>query len=779
MVDRPNRYSRFSRRDRAARRPVMQFVAAFALIIASSLATLRAQSTELTADQIQEQIETIVLRYSERTLDDVWIGSRNLEELGDEVIPWAQTALTSDKPFVVLMASKTLISLGEVKGVDRALAEIGSNDQLEVPVRVAAIEMIGEFDTGRTKRLLNEILDSTDAFLPRLRVAAASSLFRATSDYRKSRDSLIPLLEVDDPQVRALEAITLAEVGAMDGKIRNILRVLEKEPTDLGARARLVLSQDFLMRRIERLRERGDTGGTSASPQLTKRLSSLERELELRNRRLETTERQLEELRESFGQKKFSHPLLGDVLDLVDRFYVDPDVVDRNRLIVEAVKGMVSSLDRFSSFMDVKETKSFQEGISGEYAGIGAAVSKDQETGFMRILRPIYGGPAHRAGLLTDDQIVEVEGVSTKPLTLNDLIKKLKGAPRTTVTMKIARRGWIKPREFKLVRETIEIASVQSTLLPGSIGYLSLTQFGKKAVTETDAALDSLLKQGMKALILDLRNNPGGYLEAAVRIVDEFVDAPKDPIVTQRDEGRRTEAERRFATPGSRGDFPLVVLINEGSASASEIVSGALQDFKRAKVVGERSYGKGSVQKLFALSEGTNQLLGGESTLRLTVQYYYLPSGRSIHTRYDMEGRVISEGGVQPDIVVENSQRSLGALEAISELTDKNAFKEYLEKFLEPNRELLARLAENGDGGDPGAYPELKKFFAKYESAASIDDIRWWLRRKLRRIFEDQRGAEFACDYAEDAQLQRAILEQLQALGLNREDFPDYQKFAK
>ena len=221
------------------------------------------------------------------------------------------------------------------------------------------------------------------------------------------------------------------------------------------------------------------------------------------------------------------------------------------------------------------------------------------------------------------------------------------------------------------------------------------------------------------------------------------------------------------------------MLVNGTSASASEIVSGALQDFDRAVIVGRRTFGKGSVQRLLSLPDSTNDLIGGETTLRLTVQYYYLPSGRSIHTKRDSQGRVISEGGVEPDIEVKPKSIPLWRWEALSKLTDDKVFEQYLDQYFKDNKDQLSRLAKLGDGGDASVYPEFQEFFTPRNSYhAEVDDIRRELRARVRRKLEDERGRQFACDFSEDVQLQRAILEILKLADSAADEIPEYGTFA-
>jgi carboxyl-terminal processing protease len=249
------------------------------------------------------------------------------------------------------------------------------------------------------------------------------------------------------------------------------------------------------------------------------------------------------------------------------------------------------------------------------------------------VVAPIDGTLAYRAGLHTGDRIVKIDGLSTKDMQLADAVKRMRGKPGTQVTISIVREGWAEPKDFEIVREQIKVQSVRMVELGEGVEYVKLRQFQEQSPHDLEAALDKLQKNGMKALILDLRNNPGGLLTAAVEVSEKFIDDGKLVVYT---EGRVRNQNMRFSAHAKRGysQMPMVVLVNQGSASASEIVAGALQDWGRATIVGTQTFGKGSVQTIIPLSDG--------SGLRLTTAKYFTPKGRSIHGK-----------GITPDIIVE------------------------------------------------------------------------------------------------------------------------------
>ena len=338
----------------------------------------------------------------------------------------------------------------------------------------------------------------------------------------------------------------------------------------------------------------------------------------------------------------------------------------------------------------------------------------------------------------------------------------------------VLRRGWDDAREFIVQRRKVEVPTVHSELLPGKIGYLQLQQFGERSADEFVAALDEFEKQEMEALILDLRDNPGGFLDKAVRIVDQFV-AGELPIVTQQgrgdEEGRKPELATR-PDAFTRPNYPMAVIINYRSASASEVVAGALQDFGRATIIGQRTFGKGSVQRLIPLSSDANSFLGGEGRLRLTIQYYFLPLGRCVHTIRDENGNVVEKGGVEPDIAVEMTKVPIWRMDEMEKFRGNELVLAYVHEHFEAISELFA----NGDGNDPSRYPGFDDLYDALETPAPREDLRRVLRFHLQRRLEDKKGRELV-DFQEDRQLQRAILELLEKIGKKAGDYPRYATF--
>jgi len=318
-----------------------------------------------------------------------------------------------------------------------------------------------------------------------------------------------------------------------------------------------------------------------------------------------------------------------DVLNIVQDNYVDK--VDSKKLIHGAINGMLRELDPHSSFMKPEDYKELQIETKGKFGGLGIEITI--RDGVLTVVSPLEDTPADKAGILAGAQIIKIDDQLTQDMTLMEAVQKMRGPKGTKVKLSIIRKGERKPLEFDLVRDMISIRSVRSRTLEPGYGYVRISSFQSGTANDLRKALEQLEtgSQPLMGLILDLRNDPGGLLDQAVEVSDEFLD--QGLIVYTG--GRLESQQMRFEAHknGKPHNYPIVVLVNSGSASASEIVAGALQDHKRAIILGERTFGKGSVQTVIPLNDG--------SAIRLTTSLYYTPSGRSIQAK-----------GIEPDIVV-------------------------------------------------------------------------------------------------------------------------------
>lgn len=321
--------------------------------------------------------------------------------------------------------------------------------------------------------------------------------------------------------------------------------------------------------------------------------------------------------------------------------------VDDKKLLEDAITGMLAGLDPHSSYLDPQGFKEVRIGTEGQFGGLGIEVT--MENGFVKVVSPIEDTPAARAGLKPGDLIVRLDDTAVKGLTLSEAVKRMRGKPGSVITLTVVREGEAKPLKIDITRAIIKIQSVKSRILEPGYGYLRITQFQANTAQNLKTALRKLEKENkdkLKGLILDLRNNPGGVLNAAVAVSDVFLN---DGLIVYT-EGRVSDSKLKFSATSSEAlkEAPLVVLVNGGSASASEIVAGALKDHGRAIIMGTKTFGKGSVQTIMPMSNG--------AALKLTTARYYTPSGKSIQAT-----------GIEPDIITEDAKVTKNEPERLKE----------------------------------------------------------------------------------------------------------------
>ncbi|MBP7572968.1 MAG: S41 family peptidase [Rhodoferax sp.] len=340
---------------------------------------------------------------------------------------------------------------------------------------------------------------------------------------------------------------------------------------------------------------------------------------------------------------------LASVFGIVKTDYVEP--VDEKKLITEAITGMVASLDPHSQYFDKKSFKEFREGTSGRFVGVGIEIT--QEDGLVKVVTPIEGSPAFRAGLKTNDLITKIDDTAVKGLPLNEAVKRMRGEPNTKVILTIFRKDENRSFPVTITREEIRTQSVRGKVMEPGYAWIRLSQFQERTVEDFARKVEEIYKQdpNLKGMVLDLRNDPGGLLDAAVAVSAAFLPENVTVVSTNGQLAdskftykaspefyqRRGGADPLKRLPASLKTIPLVVLVNEGSASASEIVAGALQDYKRGVIMGNQTFGKGSVQ--------TDRPLGHDTGLKITTARYYTPSGRSIQAK-----------GIVPDVMVDETE---------------------------------------------------------------------------------------------------------------------------
>ena len=386
-----------------------------------------------------------------------------------------------------------------------------------------------------------------------------------------------------------------------------------------------------------------------------------------------------------------------EVFGAIKSGYVEP--VEDKKLISGAINGMLSDLDPHSAYLDADAFRELQVGTQGEFGGLGIEVG--MEDGFVKVVSPIEDTPAFRAGLKPGDLIIKIDDAPVKGMSLNDAVKRMRGKPKTSIRLTVVRKGDEKPFEVTLQREVIRVQSVKSKLIEPGYAWVRVAQFQEHTGENLVKHLDNLYKQGpLKGLVLDLRNDPGGLLNGAVGISSAFLQSKALVVST---DGRTEDAKRKFvASPedylrGNKDDYlrglpagvktvPMVVLVNAGSASASEIVAGALQDHKRATVMGTQTFGKGSVQTILPL--------GNSTAIKLTTARYYTPSGRSIQAK-----------GITPDIMVDDPSAPPRVREADLEkhLTNQQEKAAADKKAAETAKQALPHAAPPGSANQPSA----------------------------------------------------------------------------
>ena len=359
-----------------------------------------------------------------------------------------------------------------------------------------------------------------------------------------------------------------------------------------------------------------------------------------------------------------------EVLSLVEENYVNK--VEARKLIRGAIQGMLRTLDPHTSYLSPEYFREMQVETTGRFGGLGVEISIRDD--ILTVVTPIEDTPAYKAGVQAGDQIIFIEKEPTKDMPLQEVVKKLRGKPGTKVKITVRRKGEKELIPFTITRRIIRIKSVRSRMLPEEIAYIRVRSFQNETDEEVRDALSTLEDKGAKALVLDLRNNPGGLLSQAVSVSDIFLKAGSLIVYTK---GRMTDQEHRFTSTGKTpgGKIPMAVLVNAGSASASEIVAGALQDLGRAKLVGVKTFGKGSVQTVVPLSDG--------SGLRLTTALYFTPKGRRIQGE-----------GIEPDIVSEAVRRA-------SAMREKD-----LPGHLPGESEKAGEKKDGESGGAPAGAPQ-------------------------------------------------------------------------
>ncbi len=730
---------------------------------------------------LEKKVTTTLTLAEAGTLAQVWSASSSLlaiDGADEDALARAITgAAKSTGPKGRLAAARALIDLSDGAALGNDVLEtlqpvLGSDD---AEMRSAGMTLLGRdvFTRGTLKQVLELLASNATSELvdPKVRVAAAKSLWArgSTEDRRKAQTTLGAFVQSADRGLRVAGALALAEMNDME-MARSVLREVADEPSLEGRLARAMLDRE------------GDQ---------------------------RVFDRRLQQVLERSGGDAGAFVVLQEVMNQVKAIHPQGSQVSESFLLDNAAKGMLNALDRHTDYFTSSEYQRFFFDLNRDYGGIGAFVNFDADDDFS-VVRPIYSGPAYKVGVLTGDKILEVDGWETRDHTSDEIITRLKGKPGSTVIVKVLRAGWNEPRDIPIVRQQILVPSVNQEILPGGIGYAELVTFGAQSSKELRKSIDKLIEDGAQGLVLDLRNNTGGLLNEARDIVELFVAGDERVVYTKGRIGPQEEYRTRGRAPYP--ELPLVVLTNGFSASASEIVAGALQDFKRAKVVGERSYGKGTVQSLLALDtapaepfvdengnrrfdewekyedKNSNGKYDVGAHVKMTVAKYYLPSGRCPHKDIDPETRKIinPDWGVTPDVVVkfrEFEPKEAWKNAELFELVQKDVFRTYVKERMEAHKDLFMQLAD-GDQGTDARYPDFDAFYAKLDTKLGRDDIRRWIRFSVRDAVADLRGRAYPggrafADFQEDMQLQEAVRLLMTRLGKDIREVPEYKPVLK
>ncbi len=762
-------------------RPVLGVPALLALLASLAL------GAPAFAQDLERSIRTALATAEAAPVDQLFeVGNRLLDEApeSDDAFKNALMAAIegqSDKGRLVAAVALNGLKEDATYGRDLLALLQPLAESEDAGVRGKALALLGDPDKFNS-RILPDVRDllsknATDELVPPLvRIEAALALWEVGSNSQRAvaKTTLEQFLRSSDRDLQVRGALALAGINVESGRAWSVLREIQDDPTDYGRQARLYLQRAQMRREFERdlarIAERLHSSGDGSGNERYRLLDEIKSRI------------------------RYNHVRGGELTD--------------EELLEFAAKGMLQNLDPHSTFFTSDEYKRFFFDLDREYGGIGAFVNFDQDGDFS-IVRPIYSGPAYEAGLRSGDKILEVDGWETNGRESDEIIKRLKGKPGTDVQLNVYRLGFQEPADFTITRDQISVPSVNWAMLPGDIGYIELITFSANISRELQVALDDLMERGAKGLVLDVRNNTGGYLTKAVDVVEKFLPADKLVVYTEGPSEDRQEyltRPRRFVT-----DMPLAVLTNNFSASASEITAGALQDHGRATIIGERTFGKGSVQNIIPLETdpperfsdvnrdrawqdgepyedaNKNGKYDAGSRIKLTVALYHLPSGRTPHRAFDKEGRIVDPNwGVIPDKKIELLERKpedAWKNAAVFALLKKGVFRNYVKEELPKNEALFRQLAE-GDDGDTSRYPGFDEFYEGLETQLTKDDVRRWLRYEVRDQVSDLRGAVYPGNRAlgdpqEDAQLQEAVRTLLEAVGGDIRDIPQFKNVLK
>lgn len=723
--------------------------------------------------------------------DRVWNDAARLAGYGPKATPFAAEAASSAEATAAgrVALGRVLLQLREGSRAAEVLLRAAQEPSSPMAVRVEAVRLLGQTTDDHedaVRRILDEALD------PRLRAACATSLWAMTKDADVKR-ALRELVRSDDFELRVEGALAMAEIGDFNPDVSAVLQQIRNEPTERGRLARALLEKDAW----ERVKTAAAAGAPAAPA--------------------------------GAAQSAGLPALLDEIQRTLKGVYVSPEEIDDAKLFEAAAHGIVSGVgDPHTTFQSVEERDDWADNLTKEYGGIGAYVGFD-ENGIFTITRPMFDGPAWKAGLKSGTRVLRIDDWDTAGHTVDDIVKRLRGTPDTPVRLLYQLPGWKDPQETVLTRRFIQVPTAFAEMLPGKVGYVLVDNFAKNTAEDFRKSLRQLERDGATALVLDLRFNTGGYLRTAQEMADVLLPAGKLVVETK---GRKGVTRDEAYVSEGRGtawtrSVPMHVLVNEFSASASEILSGALKAHGRAKVVGERTFGKGSVQNLFYLftppfaesftdtngngawddrepfedrngngtrddGERFNDWNGNQRwdaaepyedrntngrfdapALKITIAKYYVGTTPGSFTfnpsRREMfvAGRRTWLGGVEPDLPVASEELEGWRAEETGKLERSGAFERFIGPdgaHFEKHRETFLRLALE-DTRNPSDHPGFDDWFRTLDTKLTREEVWFWLHLRLRNHASSALGRLLVGDWVVDQQLQRAIVDLAQGPG--------------
>ncbi len=681
-------------------------------------------ATLLPAQDVQDKVDKIFDRIEESRGASLWEGVRQLEDLGRGSNDAVRKGLTRSDAFVRLAVAKVLYT--------RELRE-------------ESLDALSKVIAGKNLSAKRAAADIAATLVGGDKALSSKEKQAIAADFEKQAGAS------DDAVAQVSLWRAVWNLTGLMGPVRAIRKIYgETEKREAKEEAALALAEmdrflDAKATLVEMAKEPSDHG------------------------RMAKAYLKLNELTEDLARKpasasKYDFKQIEEAIDTLKANYYDDSKIVPDKLVEAAVRGACASLDPYTVYMDEASIKQLRdEDLKGLYGGIGARVSmrKDKaENRWLTIEEPIFSGPAYRAGLRSNDRIIEVEGEITVNRELGDLVRRLRGKPNTVVTFKVLRRGWTKEQEYKIVREEIQMETTMHRLLPGGLGYIRMTTFGDQDIGLVETAIKEM--KGMKALVFDLRGNTGGYLRTAQKIASYFL-AKDDVIVTTK--ARGVEQDKRLADGHHLTDVPMVMLVDEGSASASEILAGAMQDHKRATLIGEKTFGKGSVQDLKFMKTTDDK-----AAIKVTIAKWYLPSGRTV------EKDKHAESGIAPDIKAAVPERDFWKDAEFERLRAGDEIDKYLKE--NEDKERFKKIAES-DHGDLSLYPKYDALYDSLKTKASKEEVRELVREFIRKRVADDQGKPLYIDLETDVVLQKGILEACKLASVDAKGVKEYEMFAK